>query len=117
MGEPLASWSLPASAGRRYAGLSGDANPIHLGRLSARAFGLREPIMHGMHTLARCEAELQRLTGAAPRRLQMQFLRPLPLPGWAQLREAINGYAVWGPAGCSASLPAPNRLPISSPKS
>ncbi len=101
---PLAQWQLPASAGRGYAWLSGDLNPIHLGLLSARALGQRRPIVHGMHTLARCEAELTRLHGAAPKSLNIQFQRPLALPGWAHLHHTASDYEVWGPAGRCASL-------------
>jgi len=103
-GEPLAQWDLPASAGRSYARLSGDANPIHLWPATARWLGLADPIIHGMHTMARCEAELTHAMGCAPQALSMQFLRPVTLPGWAQLRQAATGYEVWGPAGRSASL-------------
>ena len=35
-------------AGRRYASVSGDVNPIHLHALSARAFGFDRAIAHGM---------------------------------------------------------------------
>ena len=34
-------------AARQWAGLSGDANPIHLSGLAARAFGYREVLLHG----------------------------------------------------------------------
>jgi hypothetical protein len=54
--------------------------------------------------MARCEAELTHAMGCAPQALSMQFLRPVTLPGWAQLRQAATGYEVWGPAGRSASL-------------
>ena len=43
----LARWELPAGAGRRYARVSGDYNPIHLWALTARPFGFRAPILHG----------------------------------------------------------------------
>lgn len=41
-------WSLASDLGRRYARVSGDINPIHLHALSARAFGFRRAIAHGM---------------------------------------------------------------------
>lgn len=45
--------SLSPDTGRRYASLSGDYNPIHLSALTAKAFGFKKPIAHGMWTLAR----------------------------------------------------------------
>jgi acyl dehydratase len=61
-GDPLplaARWQVPAGTGRSYAAVSGDYNPIHLYPLSARAFGYRRPIAHGMWTKARCLAAFQ----------------------------------------------------------
>jgi acyl dehydratase len=45
-------------AGRRYASVSGDVNPIHLHVLSARAFGFDRAIAHGMFSYARVLASL-----------------------------------------------------------
>lgn len=80
----LAEWPAPRSAGRRYAAVSGDWNPIHLFRWSARLFGLPGPIAHGMWTLARCLGRLAGPPGAGAS-LEARFLRPLFLPGSARL--------------------------------
>lgn len=53
-----ASWRIPADAGRRYAAVSGDINPIHLSPVTSRAFGYARPIAHGMWLHARCLAHL-----------------------------------------------------------
>ena len=45
--------------GRRYGAVSGDRNPIHLYPLTARLFGFRRAIAHGMWTKARCLAALE----------------------------------------------------------
>ena len=49
-------WPLAENLGRRYAWVSGDANPIHLHKLSAKLLGFKQAITHGMwlkaHTLA-----------------------------------------------------------------
>ncbi len=74
-----AEWTLPLDAGRRYAALSGDWNPIHLWGWSARLFGLRRPIIHGAHSMARAQAELERLGGRPLQALALEFLRPVPL--------------------------------------
>src|SRR5206468_2411493 len=57
----LAGWQVEHAGGRRYAALSGDWNPIHLWAWSARLMGMRRPIIHGMHSLGRACAELERL--------------------------------------------------------
>ncbi|PZR24985.1 MAG: hypothetical protein DI538_27750, partial [Azospira oryzae] len=88
-GEWLARWPLAPQAGRRYAALSGDWNPIHLWRWSARLFGLRRPIIHGAHSAARVQAELEARLGRPLRLLEMQFLRPLPLGSTPALHADI----------------------------
>lgn len=73
-------WRLPTDLGRRYAAASGDVNPIHLNPLTARLFGFRRPIAHGMWTHARA---LAALGGRVPARytVAVTFTRPIPLPG------------------------------------
>jgi len=77
--EANAVWDVPAGAGRRYAAVSGDRNPIHLHRLAARAFGQPRAIAHGMWTKARCLAALEgHLPGAFA--VEVAFKLPLRLP-------------------------------------
>ena len=76
---PLASWQLANASGRAYAALSGDWNPIHLWPWSARLMGLRAPITHGMHTLGRTCAELERAGGRPLRLLDGRFRAPVEL--------------------------------------
>lgn len=72
-------WSLPGDLGRRYGSISGDRNPIHLHPLTAKAFGFRSNIAHGMWTKANCLATLQsRLTGAFT--VDVEFKKPILLP-------------------------------------
>lgn len=54
---PTSVWTLPGDLGRRYAAVSGDYNPIHLSRLSARAMGMKTPIAHGMYLASRMVAD------------------------------------------------------------
>jgi acyl dehydratase len=73
-------WRLPADLGRRYAGVSGDHNPIHLYPLTAKAFGFRRQIAHGMWSKARCVAALEnRLPDAVT--VEVGFRKPVFLPG------------------------------------
>jgi len=87
-------WALPAGLGRRYARVSGDFNPIHLWPLSARLFGFRRPIIHGMWTLARAAAALADRAPALPSKLEVRFKRPLALPGAARLSAREAGGAL-----------------------
>ena len=57
--EGTTQWRLPADLGRRYAAVSGDANPIHLTALTAKALGFPRAIAHGMWSLARVVAAVE----------------------------------------------------------
>ncbi|MGC4111759.1 MAG: MaoC/PaaZ C-terminal domain-containing protein [Nocardioides sp.] len=73
------TWSLGGDVGRRYAAVSGDHNPIHLYAITARAFGFRRQIAHGMWSLARCVAAVEnRLPDAVT--VEASFRKPVFLP-------------------------------------
>lgn len=78
----------PADIGRRYARVGKDLNPIHLSALSARLFGFKRAIAHGMWSLARCAAMLSEQLGHEPMELAGEFRQPLFLPGRAALKFA-----------------------------
>jgi acyl dehydratase len=91
---PAAAWGrLPAGLGRRYAAVSGDRNPIHLSGVTARPFGFRTAIAHGMWSAARC---LAALGGRLPERGEatVSFARPVPLPGRVGFGAGFEGDAV-----------------------
>ncbi|MCY4473119.1 MAG: MaoC/PaaZ C-terminal domain-containing protein [Kistimonas sp.] len=79
--QVLQSWKLPADLGRRYARVSGDRNPIHMWPLTARLFGFRRPIAHGLWSKARCLAALMEQTGPVPLAVDVRFKTPAFLPG------------------------------------
>ena len=85
------SWRIPDDAGRRYAKVSGDVNPIHLSGLTAKAFGFKRAIAHGMWAKARALAALSgRLPGAAD--VDVAFRKPLFLPSTVTLAtEPVDG--------------------------
>ncbi|MHA6624061.1 MaoC family dehydratase [Pseudonocardia sichuanensis] len=89
-GAPAATWRVDAGTGRRYARVSGDVNPIHLSKWTAKAFGFPRAIAHGMWTAARVLAALQ---GRLPEALtyDVAFGRPLLLPSTVELRTARSG--------------------------
>ena len=95
-GPALGQWTLDAAAGRRYARLSGDWNPIHLSAWSARLMGMRRPIIHGMHTLAASCALLENASGRRAARIACRFRAPVPLGSSVVLRAApaTGGFVV-----------------------
>lgn len=91
--EPLScqtEFSASADIGRRYGGVSGDRNPIHMSALSAKLFGFKRAIAHGMWTNARALSYLLPATAVEKATLAVEFKTPLYLPGRAQLWSARN---------------------------
>ena len=86
-------WTLPDDLGRRYAGVSGDHNPIHLHGWSAKPFGFPRAIAHGMWTKAHCLASL-RLPDAFA--VDVQFKKPILLPSKVKFGEVEGRFAVLG---------------------
>jgi acyl dehydratase len=74
------AWKLREDTGRRYAGVSGDYNPIHLRATTAKLFGFPRAIAHGMWSLARCLAEIADDAPPPPLRIEVEFKRPVLLP-------------------------------------
>jgi acyl dehydratase len=89
-GEGTAIWKVPGDIGRRYAAVSGDANPIHLHPLSARLFGFPGAIAHGMWVKARC---LAALSGHLPESytVDVRFKLPMVIPARAAFRSWPEG--------------------------
>ncbi|MDQ1038001.1 acyl dehydratase [Streptomyces sp. V3I8] len=92
----LAEWHLAEGVGRRYAAASGDRNPIHLHRLTARLFGFPRAVAHGMWTVARCLAE-----HGAPQEavLRAEFKAPVLLPGTVSYGAEGSRFELRGPGG------------------
>lgn len=84
------SWSLAGNLGRRYARVSGDSNPIHLWPLTARLFGFRRHIAHGMWSKARIAAALSGQLNSTRCCLEVEFRRPLFLPARAVLHYSAD---------------------------
>jgi len=74
------AWRVPEDMGRRYGQVAGDRNPIHLYPLTAKLFGFKRHIVHGMWSLARCCAEIDDDLGEGPVELEVAFRRPVFLP-------------------------------------
>lgn len=78
-------WDLPSSLGRSYARISGDSNPIHLFKFSAKLFGFQGHIAHGMWTKARVAAALYNQLGSEACKITVDFKLPIFLPATIQL--------------------------------
>jgi acyl dehydratase len=84
----------------RYAGASGDFNPIHIDEEFARQVGLPGRILHGLYTMAQV-ARAQTDAGAGPqalKRLSVQF-RSMGVPEQelsvtGTVREHSNGVVI-----------------------
>ena len=66
----------------RYAGASGDFNPIHIDREFAQSVGLPQNILHGLYSMAQVARACTSAAGGDPRslrRLSVQF-RGMGLP-------------------------------------
>ncbi len=97
-----ARWDLPTGLGRDYAAVSGDRNPIHLYDVTAKAFGFRRHIAHGMWTKARCLAGVDSLLPPSFV-VEVAFKKPIELPsqvtfGARQVEEAVD-FGVAGTTG------------------
>ena len=85
----------------RYAGASGDFNPIHIDEEFAKQVGLPGKILHGLYTMAQVARAMQHAAGGDPRklkRLSVQF-RGMGFPEQeivvtGTVREAGDGRAV-----------------------
>jgi len=81
-------WHVPANIGRRYGRVAGDLNPIHLHPLTARMFGFRRAIAHGMWFHARAMAALVSEHEPEALHVGVAFRRPIFLPSTVVLRVA-----------------------------
>ncbi|MEE2644147.1 MAG: MaoC/PaaZ C-terminal domain-containing protein [Myxococcota bacterium] len=86
--DQIENFRLAADLGRRYGKIAGDRNPIHLWPWSARLFGFKRPIIHGMWSLARAYTALGGGDLTPGERLWARFQRPVMLPGALELYAA-----------------------------
>ncbi|NNC23006.1 hypothetical protein HKX42_04035 [Salinisphaera sp. USBA-960] len=87
-------WLMSADLGRRYARVSGDYNPIHLGAAPARMFGFKYPIATGMWLQARAVAVLEPYWDQAEAEASITFKKPVPLP--AEREFVVDDHVVSG---------------------
>lgn len=76
---------------RRYARLSGDANPIHTSEILARILGFPRPLAHGMWTKARALSALTEGRPVDAASAEVSFKNPLLMPSKAELYAVSSG--------------------------
>lgn len=94
-GEELKPWSYQVTRDDlvRYAGASGDGNPIHQDESFAKSVGLPDVIAHGMHTMARVGQYVTDWCGdpGAVKRFRTRFTSMVVVP-----KDAGNTVTVTG---------------------
>ena len=82
----------------RYAGASGDFNPIHWSERTAVAVGLPGVIAHGMFTMALVGRAVTGWAGAPDAVVEfgVRFARPVPVPDTDEGTEVVVTAAVKG---------------------
>ena len=75
----------------RYAGASGDFNPIHYNDVFAQSVGLPGVIAHGMFTMAAAASVVEEWAGPGNvQDFQSRFTRPIPVPNPGEALVAIT---------------------------
>lgn len=89
--ERIQALSVNANTGRRYAKLSGDYNPIHLSRITAKAFGFKQSIAHGMWTLSRAISSFvshqENVESLHVEEVSCRFKKPVFLPNEIHIHQ------------------------------
>ena len=83
-----AEWDISENTGRRYAMTSGDFNLIHIHAVTAKAFGFKQAIAHGMWSKAKA---LSSLTLPDAYEADVWFKLPMYLPSKVEFLTAQEG--------------------------
>ena len=93
----LASRKFTLKDARAWAALTGDINPVHISKATAKLFGFKSPILHGVAGEV-WAAKTLGLGGQHPASGQAYFRAPILLPAQVELRQVGPGaYAVVDP--------------------
>ncbi|WP_334119364.1 MaoC/PaaZ C-terminal domain-containing protein [Limnobacter sp.] len=80
LGARYVAVKVPENQGRKYARVSNDYNPIHLYAQTAKMFGFRQAIVHGMWTAAKTLSIVEAGLGSRARKFDLSFKQPVFLP-------------------------------------
>jgi hypothetical protein len=75
--QTSATWTLPASGALRFGQLSGDTNPIHYGRLYAKAFGFERDFAQPLLAIGQALSRLPHVRPESPQRLDARLKGPV----------------------------------------
>jgi hypothetical protein len=79
-------WNFEENLGLKYAQASGDFNPIHLIPITAKLFGFKRHIMHGMYTAGKVLAQFPKVLNQ-PHEFAVSFKTPIFLPSTVVFRN------------------------------
>ncbi|MGR5254360.1 MaoC/PaaZ C-terminal domain-containing protein [Vibrio astriarenae] len=90
---------------RKYAKISGDYNPIHIHALLSRLFGFKQPILHGMYSVASLYAYCYKRNVGSDKQMRVKFKRPLLLPQSAHILQLdTRGYLLNSEGKCCVEM-------------
>ncbi|UUM26203.1 MaoC/PaaZ C-terminal domain-containing protein [Acinetobacter colistiniresistens] len=85
--QSQAEWNISENTGRRYAVISGDFNLIHIHAVTAKAFGFKQAIAHGMWSKAKALASIEL---PAAYEADVWFKLPMYLPSTVEFLTAAE---------------------------
>jgi acyl dehydratase len=88
--EVYARWRMPSGTGRRFGGLTGDYNGIHLWSWYARLFGFKGAFLHPQLSLGLCMAHLTGREDPEGQRLDAWLKGPVYYGSAVTLRAAVS---------------------------
>ena len=87
VGAQYTAVKVPENQGRKYAKVSNDYNPIHLYAQTAKLFGFKQAIVHGMWTAAKTLSIVEAGLGAPARKFDLSFKQPVFLPSGISVKH------------------------------
>lgn len=88
--DVYARWRMPSGTGRRFGGLTGDYNGIHLWSWYARRFGFKGAFLHPQLSLGLCMARLSGRQDPERQRLDAWLKGPVYYGSAVTLRAAVS---------------------------
>ncbi|PWJ41046.1 MaoC/PaaZ C-terminal domain-containing protein [Sediminitomix flava] len=73
-------WILHANAGKEYAEISGDKNPIHTSKIGAKLFGFPSMIIHGWCSASKATASLEKEYQKPIKSIEIVFKKAIVIP-------------------------------------
>lgn len=86
----VTQWFLPKNMARRYAGITGDYNPIHISFFMAKLFGFKRDLLHAFCALATSLQNLPTIASDEATRIDVAFKGPLYLENSVYLKKTTQ---------------------------